>query len=76
MPDLLVKDVEPEVVEALANRAANNGRPLQIELKLILEQAARTTMADARELAARIRHSLGGSVYSNSVELLAEERGR
>ena len=58
MPDVLVRDVETNVVESLKNRAAVNGRSLQAELKTILEQAAQVTMADAREVAAKIRRSL------------------
>jgi plasmid stability protein len=76
MPDVLVRDVEPSVVESLKSRAASNGRSLQVELKTILEQAAQVTMADAREMAAKIRRSLKGKVHSNSADLLAEDRGR
>lgn len=76
MPDVLVRDVETSVVESLKSRAAVNGRSLQVELKTILEQAAQVTMADAREVAAKIRRSLRGKVYSNSADLLAEDRGR
>lgn len=76
MPDVLVRDVETDVVESLKSRAAVNGRSLQAELKTILEQAAQVTMADARELAAKIRRSLSGKAHSNSVDLLAEDRRR
>jgi plasmid stability protein len=76
MPDVLVRDVETAVVESLKNRAALNGRSLQAELKTILEQAAQVTMADAREVAAKIRRSLGGKAHSNSADLLAEDRQR
>jgi len=76
MPDVLVRDVETDVVESLKSRAAVNGRSLQAELKTILEQAAQVTMADAREVAAKIRRSLSGKTYSNSADLLAEDRQR
>ena len=55
MPDVLVRDVESEVVESLKKRAALNGRSLQSELKIILEQAAPSRVEDARKLAAKIR---------------------
>ena len=76
MPDVLVRDVETDVVESLKSRAAVNGRSLQAELKTILAQAAQVTMADAREVAAKIRRSLSGKTYSNSADLLAEDRQR
>jgi antitoxin FitA len=76
MPDVLVRDVETDVVESLKSRAAVNGRSLQAELKTILEQAAQVTMADAREVAAKIRRSLSGKTHSNSADLLAEDRQR
>jgi plasmid stability protein len=76
MPDVLVRDIEAKVVEALKNRAALNGRSLQAELKAILEQAARLAMADARSLAASIRCSLEKGQYSDSAALLADDRQR
>ena len=76
MPDVLVRGIEPEVVDALKGRAAGNGRSLQMELKSILEQAAQSRMTDSRALAARIRRSLGKARHSDSAKLLAEDRRR
>lgn len=81
MPDVLVRDVQSEIVETLKNRAALNGRSLQAELKIILEQAAQSKIEDARKLAAKIRRSLKdhkpvGEEYSDSAGLLAEDRHR
>ncbi|MCI0339251.1 MAG: hypothetical protein L0226_16895 [Acidobacteria bacterium] len=76
MPDVLVRDVEPGVLDALKNRAALNGRSLQAELKTILEQAAQVTMTDSRKVAARIRRSLNKTAQSDSAALLAEDRER
>jgi plasmid stability protein len=81
MPDVLVRDVKAEVVESLKNRAESNGRSLQAELKMILEQAAQVKIEDARKLAAKIRRSLGGHApdgkkYSDSADLLAADRKR
>ena len=41
MSEVLVRNLEEAVVEQLKVRARGNGRSLQAELKLILEQAAR-----------------------------------
>ena len=81
MPDVLVRDIQPDLVETLKNRAALNGRSLQAELKIILEQAAQSNVKDARKLAAKIRrslkdHKLNGEEYSDSSTLLAEDRRR
>jgi plasmid stability protein len=81
MPDVLVRDVQAEVVESLKHRAAFNGRSLQAELKIILEQAAQSKVGDARKLAAKIRrslkdHKLNREEYSDSAALLAEDRRR
>lgn len=76
MPDVLVRDLSSEALEVLKDRARNNQRSLQVELKAILELAAQTTLADARTVAAKIRRSLGKVSHSDSVVLLREDRGR
>ncbi len=76
MPDVLVRDIEPDVLEALKGRAKQHGRSLQIELKTILEQAAQVNMVDARATAERIRRSLRKGKHSDSAALLAEDRAR
>ena len=76
MPDVLVRGIDNDVLEALKERARMNGRSLQVELKTILEQAAQTRMIDSRALAAKIRRSLKSGRYSDSAALLAEDRQR
>lgn len=76
MPDVLVRGVDDEILEALKGRAKSNGRSLQVELKTILEQAAQMRMVDSRALAAKIRRSLKSIKHSDSAALLAEDRQR
>jgi antitoxin FitA len=76
MPDVLVRGIDDDVLEALKERARTNGRSLQVELKTILEQAAQTRMIDSRALAAKIRRSLKSGRHSDSAALLAEDRQR
>jgi plasmid stability protein len=81
MSDVLVHNVDESVIEGLKARARGTGRPLQDELKLILEQAAqpqhaRPTMAEYRALAEQVRAALGNRPQSDSTELLAEDRVR
>lgn len=81
MPEVLVRNLDEAVVEQLKTRARGNGRSLQAELKLILEQAARPeasrpSRAEYRALADRVRGALGDRPQADSTVLLAEDRAR
>jgi plasmid stability protein len=75
MPDVLVRDLSPRALARLKARASRRGRPLQAELKGILEQAAKTG-PDIAALAARIRRRLSGRRHSDSARLVAADRAR
>jgi plasmid stability protein len=77
MASVLVRDLDPVVVDRLKARAEENGRSLQKELKAILETAAaQATWAEARAAAERVRQMLGGRQFSDSTELVREDRDR
>jgi len=77
MASVLVRDLDPAVVDRLKVRAEENGRSLQKELKAILETAAaQATWAEARAAAERVRQMLGGRQFSDSTELIREDRDR
>jgi antitoxin FitA len=81
MPEVLVRNLDESVVERLKTRASGNGRSLQAELKLILEQAARPgtsrpSRAEYRALADEVRTTLGDRPQADSAALLAEDRAR
>jgi plasmid stability protein len=81
MSEILVRDVDGNVVEQLEARARKNGRSLQAELKLVLEQAARPvsapiSRAEYRALADQIRADIGDRPQTDSATLLAEDRAR
>lgn len=77
MAQILVRNLEPEIVERLKERAEINGRSLQAEVAQILRQAARTkTMAEARAEAERIRRMFAGRALSDSTEMIREDRER
>ncbi|HPE60462.1 MAG TPA: DNA-binding protein [Thiolinea sp.] len=42
MPSLLVRNLEPEIVEALKQRAARNGRSAEMEHRIILREVLLT----------------------------------
>lgn len=75
MSQVLVRDLDPDVLDRLEQRARDSGRSLQAELRAILEQAARPA-GDVSALAARIRRKLAGRDHSDSAELLALDRER
>ena len=77
MAQVLVRDLDPAIVEKLKARAADHGRSLQAELKAILEaQASQVTRAEARTLAARIRQRISSRLQTDSGVLQAEDRER
>jgi len=79
MAQILVRNLDEKVVKQLKKRAKREGRSLQAEAKLILEQASQETavdMATARKLVEEIRSQLKGRKFPDSVELIREDRDR
>jgi plasmid stability protein len=77
MAQVLVRDLDESVVDKLKERARQNGRSLQAELRAILEsQAELVSKAEARALAARIRRRVGARPQTDSGTLQAEDRGQ
>lgn len=75
MPDILIRGFDAQLLKRLKARAKRNGRSLQSEAKMVLEQAAGPTMAEALERAAQWRKKLGRQ-FSNSADLIREDRER
>ncbi len=78
MGQVLIRELEDEVIEALKERAKRNQRSLQGELKLIVTQAALVSQVDPALLARidALRNKLKGRKHTDSVKLLREIRGR
>lgn len=76
MAQVLVRDLKADVVARLKARARSRGRSLQVELKDILETAARQRAIDGRRLADNIRRRLAGRAHSDSTDLIADDRSR
>ena len=76
MPDVLVRDVDEKVLEKLKNKAARNGRSLQREVQIILNEAINFEPLSDAEVARKIKDSLRGRQHSDSAELLREDRNR
>jgi len=79
MAQILIRSLDPEVVARLKKRAKEDGRSLQAEVKLILEQAARepkVDMAAARRISEEFRKRFKGRKFPDSVALIREDRDR
>jgi plasmid stability protein len=77
MPELLIPDLEPELHERLAARAARNGRTVEDEVKLILRSAG-TENAAIWGWINRRREELSRThtQRTDSVDLIREDRDR
>ena len=74
MPQLLVRDVPKDVVEALKRRAAEHGRSAEAEHRIILEESLRAGRAEFRERAAALREATRGRISIGSEELIRQDR--
>jgi antitoxin FitA len=74
MPQLLVRDVPQDVVEALKRRAAEHGHSAEAEHRAILEEALRAGRAGFWERAAALRAETRGCILTNSTELIRQNR--
>ena len=78
MANVLIRNIPDEVITELKRRAKSHKRPLQSELRLILEETACQHYEDIAQRAAEIRRKLAGKSrsYTDSAELLREDRDR
>ena len=80
MAQILVRNLDEDTVKKLKNRAKNNGRSLQAEVKMILEQASgeegTVDMETAKKMLAEFRERFKGRKFPDSVELIREDRDR
>jgi len=73
---VLVRNIDPNVVDQLKERAKGNGHSLQVELRLILINAAkmrRSALLAQIEYAEKI---FGDQEFPDSVKLIREDRDR
>jgi antitoxin FitA len=76
MPQLLVRDVPHDVVEALKRRAAEHGRSAEAEHRIILEEALRAGRAAFRQRAGALRAVTTGRISGDSADLIREDRDK
>ena len=76
MAQIIVRNLDEAVVDRLKARARTNGRSLEAEVRLILEQSAKMDMAQARQIVMEWRKKLQGREFVDSVALIREDRDR
>ncbi len=76
MAEILVRDIDPKVVQRLKARAREHGRSLQKEVKLILEESAPATRSEILALLNNWRDRLSGRTFTDSADLIREDRER
>lgn len=76
MPDILVRDIDPEKLERLKARAKQNGRSLQSEVKLLLEKAVGNSNEEILAILNTWKQRFAGREFSSSVDLIREDRDR
>ena len=81
MAQVLIRGLRPEVVEKLKARARRNGRSMEAELRVVLQEAAdeRWTYKDwatAQAALKKVRALFAGRTFSDSTELIREDRER
>jgi plasmid stability protein len=79
MAQIMVRDLDPKVVNKLKSQAKKNGRSLQAEVKLVLTRQAHEPTVDmetASKILAKFRKRFKGKKFSDSAELIREDRDR
>jgi len=76
MAQVLVRGVEDKIVKRLKAQARRHHRSLEAELRDIIESSVKYTTAEAVEVSRRLRAKFKGRVFSDSANLIREDRDR
>lgn len=78
MAELIIPDVDAAMLERLSQLASRHGRTTGAEAKVILSQALQASPPAAWDGVDAIRNRLAatGKVFSDSADLVREDRGR
>lgn len=76
MPQLLIRNLDEQTIENLKERARKHNRSLQGEVKLILEEYASRPDESPMVIADRWQVYFAGLSFSDSAELVREDRER
>ena len=73
MTDFLIRDIDPDLLGRLRERAEHNGRSLQAEIKQTLKNSVRLNKEESLALLDAFRESLPPST-SDSTDIIREFR--
>lgn len=76
MAQILVRGLDAKTVDRLKARAKRHGRSLQGEVKLILQDAAGYSGEEVMRIVQEWQRKFGGRRFSDSAELIREDRER
>ena len=77
MPDILISDLDDKTVALLRALSQRQGRSLEDETRLILQEAARASdLEKIRTMADAIRAKLSGRAFDDSAALIRQDRDR
>ena len=76
MPNILVRGLDDQTLNRLKAIARHHGRSLQGEVKVILTDAVSFLAKEARAVSANWKKKLSGRKYSDSADLIREDRDR
>jgi plasmid stability protein len=74
MAQLLVRDLSPDLVDALKRRAAEHGRSAEAEHRIILEETLLPQDNGFWERAAKLRERTRGRITVDSTDLIRQDR--
>ena len=75
MPELVLHDLDPNLLQRLRDIASRSGRTVEQEAKLMLEESVGLARRRAAEAARRIRES-HERTFGDSADLIREGRDR
>jgi plasmid stability protein len=76
MAQLLIRNLDPEIIAYLKERARQNNRSLQGEAKALLEEAFPVSPREAAEISKQWRSRLAGKIRGDSARMIREDRQR
>jgi antitoxin FitA len=77
MADVIIHDVDPEALERFKVTAEANGHSVEEELRAVIENRTRKlTIEETRHLAEEWQERFRGKFFSDSTELIREDRER
>lgn len=76
MGQILVRNIDDAVIERMKKRAKKEGRSLEAEVRLLIQRADKLDKEASLELIDRMRKRLKGKKFTDSVELIREDRDR